>query len=219
MGKVGEMSIFGNLSSWTIFDCLNSTSDTLVAQLVKNLPAMWETWVWSLGWEDRLEKGKATHSIILAWRIPWTIWSMGSPRVGDNWETSPSPRAEEDEEDRETLESDYLEFEWARLLSGFSRVRFFATPWTVAHQAPLSTGFSRQDHWSGWPCPSPGDLPDPRIESVSPEAPASKADSLLLSHRGSPEFECSIYHLSATWSWESDLTFLNQFPLWEMRYY
>ena len=47
--------------------------DSLVAQLVKNLPAMWETWVWSLGWEDPLEKGKATHSSILAWRIPWTI--------------------------------------------------------------------------------------------------------------------------------------------------
>ena len=45
---------------------------SLVAQLVKNLPAMWETWVQSLGWEDPLEKGKATHSSILAWRIPWT---------------------------------------------------------------------------------------------------------------------------------------------------
>ena len=44
-----------------------------MAQLVKNLPAMWETWVWSLGWEDPLEKGKATYSSILAWRIPWTI--------------------------------------------------------------------------------------------------------------------------------------------------
>ena len=43
-----------------------------MAQLVKNLPAMWETWVQSLGWEDPLEKGKATHSSILAWRIPWT---------------------------------------------------------------------------------------------------------------------------------------------------
>ena len=41
-----------------------------VAQLVKNPPAMWETWVRSLGWEDPLEKGKATHSSILAWRIP-----------------------------------------------------------------------------------------------------------------------------------------------------
>ena len=45
---------------------------SLVAQLVKNPPAMWETWVRSLGWKDPLEKGKATHSIILAWTIPWT---------------------------------------------------------------------------------------------------------------------------------------------------
>ena len=46
---------------------------SLVAQLVKNLPAKWETWSWSLGWEDPLEKGKATHSSILPWRIPWTV--------------------------------------------------------------------------------------------------------------------------------------------------
>ena len=46
---------------------------SLVAQLVKNLPAMQETWVPSLGWEGPLEKGKAAHSNILAWRIPWTI--------------------------------------------------------------------------------------------------------------------------------------------------
>ena len=44
-----------------------------VGQLVKNLPAMRETWVWSLGWEDLLENGKANHSSILAWRIPWTV--------------------------------------------------------------------------------------------------------------------------------------------------
>ena len=49
---------------------------SLVAQLVKNLPAMWETWVRSLGWEDPLEKGMATHCSILAWRIPWTVQSM-----------------------------------------------------------------------------------------------------------------------------------------------
>ena len=46
---------------------------SLVAQMVKNLPAMRETWVQSLGWEDPLEKGTATHSSILAWRIPWTV--------------------------------------------------------------------------------------------------------------------------------------------------
>ena len=46
---------------------------SLVAQLGKNSPAMQETWVRSLGWEDPLEKGKSTHSTILAWRIPWTV--------------------------------------------------------------------------------------------------------------------------------------------------
>ena len=45
---------------------------SLVAQMVKNQPAMWETWARSLGWEDPLEEGMATHSSILAWRIPWT---------------------------------------------------------------------------------------------------------------------------------------------------
>ena len=54
---------------------------SLVAQLVKNPPAMQETWVPSLGREDPLEKGKATHSSILAWRIPWTVQSIGSQRV------------------------------------------------------------------------------------------------------------------------------------------
>ena len=51
--------------------------------VVKNLPAMWETWVRSLGWEDTLEKGKATHSSLLAWRIPWNIQSMGLQRRHD----------------------------------------------------------------------------------------------------------------------------------------
>ena len=60
---------------------------SLLAQIIKNPPAMQETWVRSLGWEDLLEKGMATHSTILAWRIPWTeepggLQSMGSQRVG-----------------------------------------------------------------------------------------------------------------------------------------
>ena len=46
---------------------------SLVAQVVKNLPAVWETWAWSLDWDDPLEEGKATHSRILAWRMPWTV--------------------------------------------------------------------------------------------------------------------------------------------------
>ena len=55
---------------------------SLVAQLVKNLPAMQETWVQSLGWEDPLKKGKATQSSILAWIIPGTIQSIESQRAG-----------------------------------------------------------------------------------------------------------------------------------------
>ena len=66
---------------------LLETEASLVAQMVKNLPAMQETQVRSLGWEDSLEKGMVTHSSILAWRIPW-IWepgrlqSMGTQRAG-----------------------------------------------------------------------------------------------------------------------------------------
>ena len=56
-----------------------------------------------------------------------------------------------------------------------SRVRLFATLWTVAYQAPPSMGFSRQEYWSGLPFPSPGDLPDPGIE---PRSPALQADAL-----------------------------------------
>ena len=48
---------------------------------------MLETWVQSLGWEDPLEKGKAIHSSILAWRIPWTVQSMGTQRAGHDWAT------------------------------------------------------------------------------------------------------------------------------------
>ena len=53
-----------------------------------------------------------------------------------------------------------------------SLVCLFATPWTGAHQAPLSMGFSRQEYWSGLPFPSPGDFPNPEIESRSPELQA-----------------------------------------------
>ena len=59
---------------------------SLMAQLVKNLPVMWETWVWSLGWEDPLEKRKAAHSSILAWRIPWTIYSSWGRKQLDTTE-------------------------------------------------------------------------------------------------------------------------------------
>ena len=76
-------------SSFYLFNC------SLVAQMAKNPPAMWENWAWSLAWEDPLEEGMATHSSILAWRIPWTeepggLPSMGSQRVGHDWVTKHS---------------------------------------------------------------------------------------------------------------------------------
>ena len=58
----------------------------------------------------------------------------------------------------------------------------FGTPWSVAHQPPLSTGVSRKEYWSGLPCPPPGDLPNPEIEPASPVP----GESLPQSHLGSP---------------------------------
>ena len=83
---------------------------SLVAQMVKCMSTMRETWVQALGQEDLLEKEMTTHSSILAWKIPWTR----------------------------------------------------------ACQTPLCVGFPRQEYWSGLPFPSPGDLPDPGLEPVSP---------------------------------------------------
>ena len=64
------------------------------------------------------------------------------------------------------------------MLSYFSRVPLFVTPCTVAHQAPLSMEFSRQESWNGLPCPPPGYLPNPGIKPMSPIPPALQADSL-----------------------------------------
>ena len=61
---------------------------------------------------------------------------------------------------------------------------YFATPWTIARQTPLFMGFSRQEYWSGWLFPSPGDLPDPRIE---PRSPVSQVDSLPSEPPGKPK--------------------------------
>ena len=65
-----------------------------------------------------------------------------------------------------------------------SRARLSATPWTAAHQAPLSMRFSRQGYWSGLPFPSPGDRPNPGIK---PASPALQADSLLTELQGKPK--------------------------------
>ena len=78
-----------HVPSWGFHPQLRPFWASLVAQLVKNPPAMWETWVSSLGWKDALEKGMATHFSILGWRIPWTqepgrLQSMQLQRVRHN---------------------------------------------------------------------------------------------------------------------------------------
>ena len=69
-GQVGELQV-RRISD--IFSLHSYRVSSFIAQLLKNTPAMQKTLVQSLGWEDPLEKGKATHSSILAWRIPWTV--------------------------------------------------------------------------------------------------------------------------------------------------
>ena len=78
-------------------------------------------------------------------------------------------------------------------------VQLFATPWTVAHQAPLSMGFFRQEYWSGFPFPSPGDLPDPGVESTSPVSAGGffttepPGKPMKLGHKGSLYYYLSLY--------------------------
>ena len=108
--------------------------------MIENLPAVQETWVRFLGWDDPLEKGMTTHSSILAWRIPWTeepggLQSLGWQRVGHN-------RMANTQHSAAAAES-------------LSRVRPCATPHRAAQQAPPSLGFSRQELCSGVPLPSP----------------------------------------------------------------
>ena len=74
----------------------------------------------------------------------------------------------------------------ACMLSHFSRAGLFVTLWTVAHKAPLSMGFSRQEYWSGLPCHFPGELPNSGIELTSPMSPASQADTLPSEPPGKP---------------------------------
>ena len=120
----------------------------------------------------------ATHSRILAWEIPWTEepggqQSMGSQRVGHNLETNGWKQVMRKEGKDNIIhactlleppsQSCFIEC----VLSYFSHVRLFVILWTVAHQATLSMGLSRQESWSGLPCPPSGDLPYPGIEPTS----------------------------------------------------
>ena len=77
VGDPGLIPVLGRSAGEGIGYPFQCSWASLVAQLVKNPLTMWETWVRSLGWEDPLEKGKATHSNMLAWRIPWTALVHG----------------------------------------------------------------------------------------------------------------------------------------------
>ena len=184
------------MSTWSYHNILNWLWVSLTAQFVKNPLAIQETPVQFLDWEDPLEKGRLPTLVFVgfhcgsagkesagnvgdlgsipglgrcpgerkgyslqysAWRIPWIVYSVGSQRAGHDW-----------------------------AIFTFSHLHTHPTLWTVAHQTLLYMGFPRQECWSGLPRPPPGDLPDSRIEPVSPEFLALQADSLLLSHQGSP---------------------------------
>ena len=127
-----------------------------MAQQLKNLPAIQDTWVQSLGWEDPLEEEMATHSSILAWKIPWAGESVGLQSVQFS--------------------------SVAQSCQTLCDPMDCSSPGTVT---PLSMEFSRQEYWSGLPCPSPGDLPDLGIE---PGSPAWQADSLLSEPLGKPAY-------------------------------
>ena len=130
-----------------------------------------EMWVQSLCREDPLEEGMMTHSSILAWRIPWTeetggLWSIGLQRVGHNWSGLALTQEKSD------YDKSYLSFVSLIRKGGLKIfphvyacmcvcliVSCLATRWTVAHQAPLAVGFSRQDYWGCFArcprCPNP----------------------------------------------------------------
>ena len=136
---------------------------SLIAQLVKNLPAMQETWFRSLGQEDPLEKEMATHSNTRAWRIPWAE----EPGWCGPWDHKELEK-EEQKFPKISRRKEIIKI-WAEIIE--------TEIWTVAYQAPLSMGFSRQECWSGLPFPSPGDLPDPGIEPGSPTLQANALPS------------------------------------------
>ena len=148
--------------------------------VVKNHLPVQEMRVQSLGWEDPPEKRMATHSSILAWEIPCTeepggLQFIGLQRLGTDLVTKQTALTWKNS----SLYSRFQHFlsvsSLFPVLSLSSNVQLFTTPWTVACHASLSIGFFRQEYWSGFPFPSPGNLPSPGIEWGSP---ALQADSL-----------------------------------------
>ena len=88
------------------------------------------------------------------------------------------------------------------MLSCFSHVWLFVTLWTIAHQAPMSMGFSKQEYWTGLPCPPPGHLPDPGIEptSFTPLALAGRFLSLVPPGKPNQSYVCVLSSFSCVWT-------------------
>ena len=110
--------------------------------MVKNLPAMKETWIQSMGQKDPLEKGMATHSGILAWKIPWVEepqQPMGSQRLRHDWVTNTS------------FNIDWNKHHQFSSVQSLSRVWLFATPWIAARQASLSITTNSRVHSDSHP--------------------------------------------------------------------
>ena len=114
----------------------------------------------------------ATHSSILAWKIPWkekpgrlqSIGSQSQTRLSDFTLSIPSRAVAHIPHYTTTSTLPSMTV----CVQFLSHVRLFVTPWTAAHQAPLSMGFSRQEYWSGLPFAPPGDLPISGIKLMSP---------------------------------------------------
>ena len=157
-----------------------------MAQLVKTMPAMWETWVWSLGWVDPLKKEMAIHSNILAWRIPWVGLLCGCKEL-DMTEQLTLSFSRTFTHSSICIDSClyvYLSMHWHLFMylgmypsiDIYIYVRCVVTQLCPTLSDPMDCsrpgssvhGFSRQEYWSGLPFPSSGELPNPGIKPGSP---------------------------------------------------
>ena len=120
------------------------------------------------------------------WRVTHFRSSLANAHKQPEWRSTFRGHPGFTDEDPEAPSRVVCHCYCAYVLSRFSHVPLFATVWTVARQAPLSMGFSRQEYWSGLPLASPGDLPDPGIKPASPVSPALQAGSLTTEPLGKP---------------------------------
>ena len=152
--------------------CWSWNSNTL-ATWCRELTRLKRPWCWERlraggegddrGWDDWMASPTWVYSRSWWWTgRPGVLQFMGLQRIRHDWVT-------------ELNWTELTESRQCDIVKSLSRVRLFATPWSIAHQAPLSMGFSGQEYWSWLPFPSPGDLPNPGIK---PRSPTLQADAL-----------------------------------------